>query len=311
MFNHPTSNSPASSSHVSPQNEASATGKVAMVPPSVNFHLTKYCNMKCSFCYATFNDLGNVRHDVERSRQIIQALAEAGFEKLTFAGGEPTLVKELPALAQWARELGLVTTIVTNGANLRNPSYFDALIPHLDWVALSIDSVNDTTNANSGRVLARNQVLTQEAYQELHAKLKAAGMKTKINTVVSAFNHKEDLTEFINHCQPKRWKVLQALPIEGQNSDHAGTFEVTDAEYQAFLSRHGGVLKETKVVAEEIELIKGSYIMVNPKGEFYDNCGTAYRYSESILKVGVHAALKEINFDHRKFVQRGGQYAWK
>ena len=26
--------------------------------PSVNFHLWKSCNMKCRFCFATFQDVG-------------------------------------------------------------------------------------------------------------------------------------------------------------------------------------------------------------------------------------------------------------
>ena len=31
---------------------------VAAQIPSVNFHLWKPCNMKCNFCFATFQDVG-------------------------------------------------------------------------------------------------------------------------------------------------------------------------------------------------------------------------------------------------------------
>lgn len=292
-------------------NKLTCTGeKMPLVPPSVNFHLTKYCNMKCSFCYATFNDLGTVKHNLQKSRDIIIALADAGFEKLTFAGGEPTLVSELPELAELAKSLGLVTTIVTNGFKLGNPEYFDSLTPHLDWVAISIDSIVSDSNRFSGRSLPGGKTLSPEYHSSVIQKLQQAGIKTKINTVVSAFNHTENLTEFINACHPLRWKVLQALPVEGQNSEHFGKFEVQPTDFQAFLDRHNHVSKEIKIVAEEIDLIKGSYIMVNPKGQFYDNSGSAYTYSKSILEVGVQSALAEINFDNAKFLKRGGQYNW-
>lgn len=284
--------------------------KNATTPPSVNFHLTKYCNMKCKICYATFHDLGHVKHDFEKSCEIIHALAEAGFEKLTFAGGEPTLVKELPELAKWAKELGLVTTIVTNGSKLSDQSFFDQLTPHLDWVAISIDSVEEAKNIQSGRAVLGKEALTASYYCELHQKLRDQGIKTKINTVVSAYNHEESFTQFINGCQPNRWKVLQALPIDGQNSQYQAEFKVSDAHFKAFQERHANINSATKVVFEEISLIKGSYIMVSPEGKFYDNTSNGYRYSERLLDVGVEEALAQIDFDMAKFLNRGGKYQW-
>jgi radical S-adenosyl methionine domain-containing protein 2 len=292
----------------SPTESEKAEKQPAIGAPSVNYHLTKYCNMKCNFCYATFHDLGTVKHDYEKSLAIVTAIAEAGFQKITFAGGEPTLVKELPELAKHAKECGLVTTIVTNGSGLADQSYYDRLISHLDWVAISIDSTNDELNIKSGRALAGNRPLSVNFYTDLHKKLRASGVKTKINTVVSATNHEEDMSGFINSCEPDRWKILQALPVEGQNSEHTGTFEVTDAQFKAFLQRNSNVSSNTALVAEEIELIKGSYIMISPEGKFYDNTTQGYTYSEEILKVGIHEALKQVNFDLDKFNLRGGNY---
>ena len=74
--------------------------------------------MKCKFCFATFNDLGVVKHNLEKSKRIVAEVAKNGFSKITFAGGEPTLIKELPEIVKYAKELGLITTIVTTGAKL-------------------------------------------------------------------------------------------------------------------------------------------------------------------------------------------------
>ena len=281
------------------------------VPPSVNYHLTKYCNMKCSFCYATFNDLKTIKHDFARSVKIVTALAEAGFEKITFAGGEPTLVKELPELAKLSKELGLVTTIVTNGTNLNKQSCFEKLIPHLDWVAVSIDSICDHKNLQAGRAINGKDPLSKNDYETLLLKLKANGVKTKINTVVSIFNVEENLSQFINTCKPDRWKVLQALPIEGQNSQNSGKFEISKEEFEAYISRNKNIQDATTVVTENIEMIKGSYIMVSPEGRFFDNTAEGYKYSDDILQSGVNKCLEQVNFDQEKFLQRGGQYNFK
>ncbi|WP_282071372.1 hypothetical protein [Polaribacter atrinae] len=46
----------------------------------------------------------------------MRKIAAAGFEKITFAGGEPMLCPWLPKLIKTAKELGLTTMIVTNGS---------------------------------------------------------------------------------------------------------------------------------------------------------------------------------------------------
>lgn len=308
MFKNQPSSSPSNRNETKVSKQEASAPKKPLVPPTVNFHLTKYCNMKCTFCYATFHDLGAVKHDFQRSKEIVSALAAAGFQKITFAGGEPTLVKELPELARLAKELGMVTTIVSNGSRLEDQEYYEQLVPHLDWVAISIDSIQDEVNVKSGRALAGGKALSAKFYVELLQKLRSSGVKTKINTVVSSYNAGEDLTEFINLCQPTRWKILQALPVEGQNSAHFGEFEVHSSAYKAFVDRHSNIASRTVVVSEEIELIKGSYIMVSPEGKFYDNTGSGYVYSDPILSVGVEKALDQINFDPQKFDRRGGNY---
>lgn len=83
---------------------------IASAMPSVNFHLWKPCNMKCRFCFATFQD---VEQDIspkghltrEDCLAVVDALAGAGFEKINFAGGKPTLCPWLPDLILRAKEL--------------------------------------------------------------------------------------------------------------------------------------------------------------------------------------------------------------
>ena len=71
----------------------------------------------------------------------MEALAAAGFDKINFAGGEPTLCHWLADLILHSKELGLSTSIVTNGSRI-TPEWLDGVAGCLDWAALSIDTVD-------------------------------------------------------------------------------------------------------------------------------------------------------------------------
>ncbi|HPF92214.1 MAG TPA: radical SAM protein, partial [Flavobacteriales bacterium] len=91
--------------------------------PSVNFHLWQPCNMRCRFCYATFQDVKRSilpKGHLPRGQaiEVVRHLAAHGFQKITFAGGEPTLCPWLPDLIGTAKEAGMTTMIVTNGSRL-------------------------------------------------------------------------------------------------------------------------------------------------------------------------------------------------
>lgn len=282
---------------------------------SVNFHLWEPCNMRCKFCFATFQDvkssiLPKGHLDRESTIQIIDKLADAGFNKITFAGGEPTLCKWLPDLIERAKECGLTTMLVTNGSILTE-SYLRKLNNALDWIVLSIDSLNTQTNIETGRTLNR-EPFSKEKYLNLIGGIKQNDIRFKMNTVVTSKNYNEDLTHFLKIAIPERWKVLQVLHINGQNNGHFEEFKISDSQFHQFVLRHKKVEEfGIEVVDENNDLMTGSYIMIDPAGRFFDNLKGQHTYSEPILKVGIHKALSQITRDYKKFLDRGGIYDWK
>ncbi len=98
---------------------------------SVNFHITKECNYNCRFCFARFNQVED-RLALEKSIELISLLAENGMQKITFVGGEPTLVSYLPDLVKHAFDLGVTTMVVTNGSRI-SEEYLDKFEGKLDW----------------------------------------------------------------------------------------------------------------------------------------------------------------------------------
>lgn len=283
--------------------------------PSVNFHLWEPCNMRCKFCFAGFKDvkqsiLPKGHLPKEQAVQVVQQLADLGFEKITFAGGEPTLCSWLSDLIATAKQAGLTTMIVTNGSKLTDKFLQDNQ-KNLDWIAISVDSLNIDTNTAIGRAISGKTSLQPNYYFDLADKIKQYGFGFKVNTVVNRLNFNENLSEFILYSKPKRWKIFQVLPIVGQNDLHIDDFKITGEQFQYFLSNHSGLHDFTKLVPENNKQMKGSYAMVDPAGRFYDNTNGTHNYSQPILDIGAKQAIQQVDYDFDKFVLRDGLYDWK
>jgi radical S-adenosyl methionine domain-containing protein 2 len=280
---------------------------------TVNFHLWQPCNMSCRFCFATFRDVrrtvlpeGHLRQ--KDAEQVVCRLAEAGFLKITFAGGEPLLCPWIADLIRLAARSGLTTALVTNGS-LLSGEVLNELNGDLDWITISIDSILPRTLTAVGRRTA-GSVSSEDEFRTLCEQVKEAGFRLKINTVVTAINWQENMTGFIIDTHPERWKIFQVLPIEGQNSGKVDPFLVTNAQFRAYVTRAMRVtVHGVRVVPEDNDAMTGSYAMVDPAGRFFDGTGRGgYTYSDPILSVGVAQAIAQITISREKFLARGGLY---
>ena len=55
--------------------------------------------------------------------------------------------------------------------------------------------------------------------------------------MVSRFNLEQDLTGFIIDLGPERSKLLQVLPVGGQNDSAVGGYPISVKEFQAYVER--------------------------------------------------------------------------
>ena len=282
--------------------------------PSVNYHLWKACNMRCNFCFATFHDfdpqlLPKGHLGREDCVLIVEAIARAGFKKINFAGGEPTLCPWLPDLIRRAKGSGLTTAIVTNGSRITE-EWLEGVKGSIDWVALSIDSVEADTLLSTGRATRRGPMSEQD-YLRAVKMLRQFRVRVKVNTVVTRSNLGEDLTDFIVKALPERWKLLQVLPVVGQNDRRVNEHLVSVDEFQEYVERTRRVeAAGITVVPESNDLMTGSYVMVDPAGRFFDNVAGQHTYSRPILEVGVLEALRDVSVVPEKFRSRNGLYDW-
>lgn len=98
------------------------------------------------------------------------------------------------------------------------------------------------------------------------------------------------------------------MPIEGQNNRYIMNLVPSIENFRMHVERnsHKFVGTHIRVVPETIDDIQSSYIMIDPRGKFFDDTLKYYRYSRSILDVGIDEAWKDMSYNIDKFNARGG-----
>ena len=274
------------------------------IPVAVNFHLYKPCNLACRFCFATFRGVKG-RLTLSESRTLIDLLAEAGTEKLTFVGGEATLHPQIGPLLRRAHDGGLITCLVTNGARL--DALLDSQPETMDWVGLSVDSADESIQAALGRGKGGHVASSLR----LADRCRELGIRLKLNTVVTALNQHEDMSDFVRRFRPERWKAFQVLAIGGQNDGSVEDLLIRPEQFMAWVARHSHLAAEGLApVVEDNDAMTGSYVMIDPLGRFFGNSTGRHVYSSPILEVGVAAALRQVDWSESRFEERGGLYDW-
>lgn len=115
---------------------------------TVNWHITSKCNYKCKFCHC--KNMGDCHLPFDDGKKIILKLKSAGMEKINFAGGDPILHPRLLDYCAYAKELGMIVAISTNGS-LLNSKLINDMVEIVDWICLPIDSCNDYIEEMLGR----------------------------------------------------------------------------------------------------------------------------------------------------------------
>ena len=243
---------------------------------TVNFHLVKHCQMACNFCYARFDDVirdtkvSKLGLPTEQARAVVTELARLGFKKINFAGGEPLLRKDLPELIRFAKSLGLVTSIISNG-QLITADWIESVSGHLDQIGISVDSALPERRVLMGRAI-KDRPLSNDDYL-------------------------------------LRWKVFQALQINGQNDLDDALIRCPDKSFERFKRTHAEMTAQgVHTIFEGNDDMTGSYSMVDPFGRFFDNVEGVHRYSQPIWEVGGVTAQGQVVVDVDKFIARGGEY---
>lgn len=280
----------------------------------INWHITEACNYNCSYCFAKWGKPNELHRSLPEIEKFLDNLSEyfikgspplkneLGYKsvRLNFAGGEPMMLGSTFFIAlMLAKQKGFKTSIITNGHYLIN-GHLGFPKNALDMIGISFDSQDLNTRKKIGRVDRKGNSLSVEdlkaAFRNLVSTQK--GIKTKINTVINKYNCDEDFSELITELKPYKWKVLQAMPYGDDQ------LLISRKRFDKFVAAHSGL--GLPIFSESNSTMTESYLMLDPKGRFYQNSlsGAGYEYSESINLCGVENALAQIAFHPRAFSSR-------
>lgn len=280
----------------------------------INWHITEACNFNCGYCFAKWGKPNELHRSLESIEKLLDSLANYfihGYPpikqvlqyenvRLNIAGGEPMMLgSTFSIVLMLAKQKGFRTSVITNGHYLLN-NKFDLPANVLDMVGISFDSQSYDARTTIGRGDRKGNSISSDDLKLAFSKLRSTqrGLKTKVNTVVNKLNWEEDFSSLMLDVKPDKWKVLQVMPYG--NDD----LLITDEQFNRFLKRHEN--QGIPIFPESNLAMTESYLMIDPKGRFYQNLNqrVGYVYSNCINYVGCDFALKEINFNSRTFLER-------
>lgn len=153
----------------------------------LELHLSYTCGQRCAFCSESVR-MARWRHAPLQGEEISALLIKrrkAGFNHVTFTGGEPTAHPLLPAALGAARKLGFKTYLTTNGGLFAIERYAREVLPLVDEICLSVHGPDaELHDAAAGTPGSFARAMSALANIELHG----AGTYLLTNTVVTRLN---------------------------------------------------------------------------------------------------------------------------
>ena len=119
--------------------------------PVVVWNMGRRCNLKCVHCYAQSKDIEYKDElTTAQGKELIDDLAQFGAPVILFSGGEPTMRKDLPELALYARSKGMRAVISTNGTLIDKKMAKVLKDIGLSYVGVSLDGMKETNDKFRG-----------------------------------------------------------------------------------------------------------------------------------------------------------------
>ena len=252
----------------------------------INLHILEACNFKCRQCFSKFGTEKLL--PVEDWKKIVDnCIAGADVTEFNIAGGEPMLYPGLAELVKYIRNKGVKVSLITNGS-LMDEEWIKNYAGLYETIGFSVDSLDDETNKKIGRCDKNGKTIPAGRIVKLCGLIRkyAPGCRIKINTVVSALNKDEVMSDFIDKIAADRWKILRMKPFQYGSFSNLD-IQVSDEEFERFVERNkekdgkedekrkgkeaeaGAETARRKVVVEPD--MKASYVLIDSNGYLLDN----------------------------------------
>ena len=271
----------------------------------INLHILEACNFRCRQCFSKFGTEKLL--PVEDWKKIVDnCVSGANVAEFNIAGGEPMLYPWLAELVKYIRSKGIKVSLITNGS-LMDEEWIKNYAGLYETIGFSVDSLSDETNKKIGRCDKSGKTIPANRIVKLCGMIRkyAPGCRIKINTVVSALNKDEVMSDFIDKIAADRWKILRMKPFQYGSFSNLD-IQVSDEEFERFVERNreknrekdkedgkeAGAAAEAGAETARREVVvepdmKASYVLIDSNGCLLDNA------VDEITPVAVCDCLRE------------------
>jgi len=149
------------------------------IPLFVTIRVTNRCNFNCIYC--DFNTLSGDDISEEELLKAITEIKRSGAFKIGFTGGEPLLREDIGRLVTYAKNIGLMTTMTTNGWHVKERIED---LKDLDVIILSLDGSRENHDKQ------RREGSFDRIMDAIHA-CNEKGITVLILTVLTKYNLNE------------------------------------------------------------------------------------------------------------------------
>ncbi|MFD0250934.1 radical SAM protein [Streptomyces sp. NPDC127113] len=245
-------------------------------PTVVDVTLTGRCQLRCGFCWGP-EHRERPNPDVRRWKDLLRRLAGSGTVRMVFSGGEPLLSPLLPHLLEEARELGMETTLSTNGVLLARKAN---VLRHVSQIGIPVDAAS----AMASEVM-RPRSSRHNAWQRSIDGIVLAqsqGVPVIVRTVVARLNQHEvlDIPGVLESCgvnlatdrimlklyrATRFGPIPSAIPTERWEAVYAVRDGLVEELAAALRVRY----PQLSVVTQDYRDTRGRYFLVAPRGDAF------------------------------------------
>ncbi len=113
--------------------------------PVVIWNLIRRCNLTCKHCYTTSADIDfKGELDTNEVFTVMQDLRRFKVPMLILSGGEPLLRPDIFEVSHYAKELGFMLSLSTNGTLIDTSNIDRIEAADYDYVGISLDGIGET-----------------------------------------------------------------------------------------------------------------------------------------------------------------------
>ena len=150
--------------------------------PVVVWCTTKRCNLNCMHCYSGGNTASDGELSTDEAKRMLDELKDCGSPFMILSGGEPFLRADVFELGHYAREIGLMIIVSSNGTIVTPEIAAKTADAGFGYVGVSLDGLSETNNYFRGSEDAYNNAL------QGMRNLRNAGIKTGLRYTITRFN---------------------------------------------------------------------------------------------------------------------------